>query len=71
MSIFEKYLVESTYTVMELNKLKKANNVLVNAQFKDELGNSTKWLGLNDTEALMALKKWIDGRLKMIKQGMK
>jgi len=36
--------------------------VFINAQFKDNSGNSTKWLGLNDTESLMALKKFVDER---------
>lgn len=71
---FEKYLGgesvnEASYIVKELGPLKTSNDVFINAQFKDDSGNSTKWLG--DTESLMALKKFVDERLKMIKKGMK
>jgi hypothetical protein len=63
---------EASYTNKELGRLdNNKNDVLVNAQFKDDNGNSTKWLGLNDTESLEALKKFVDERLKMIKKGMK
>lgn len=73
---FKKYLNEEivnegTYTENELGQLKKSNDVLINAQFKDDKGNSTKWFGVNDTESLMALKKFVYERLKMIKKGMK
>ena len=74
MKVFEKYLgvesVNESYTAKELGSLKMSNDNLINAQFKNESGKSTKWLGLNDTESLMALKKFVDERLKMIKKGM-
>ena len=61
---------EASYTAKELGSLKMSNDVFINAQFRDE-SKSTKWLGLNDTESLTALKNFVDERLKMIKKGMK
>jgi hypothetical protein len=57
----DKFLAEG-YTDSELKRL----NIkwLINVQFRDDDGNSTKWLGLNDKEALMALKSWVDKRIK-------
>lgn len=54
--------IQEGYTSNELGNLD--NDQMVNAQFRDFNGNSTKWLGLNDKEALTALKKFVDARIK-------
>ena len=54
--------IDEGYTSNELDRLD--NEGMINAQFRDDGSNSTKWLGLNDKEALMALKKFIDQRIK-------
>ncbi len=62
----KKKKMDEGYTSNELDRLN--NNWLINAQFRDDDGNASKWLGLNDKESLMALKKFVDTRLKNIKE---
>ena len=54
--------IDEGYTSNELDRLD--NGGMINAQFRDDGNNSTKWLGLNDKEALMAFKRFIDQRIK-------
>ena len=69
MKTYEKYLNENTInerlTETELNKI-NAGADTVNIQVKDFDGNSTKWLGMNQKAGLMALKKFIEKRLKAL-----
>jgi hypothetical protein len=69
MKTYKKYLNENAIneglTETELNKINPEADT-VNIQVKDFDGNSTKWLGMNQKAGLMALKKFIEKRLKSI-----
>lgn len=55
------------YTTNELNRINiKADTISI--QVTDYDGNKTKYLGLNDKEAVMAFKKFIEMRMKNIKK---
>ncbi len=56
--------LDEGYTSNELGKLK--SDETINIQVRDFDGNKTKWLGLNDKEALMAFKKFVDQRIKSV-----
>jgi hypothetical protein len=67
MKTYEKYLKNEINEGYTSNELKGLDNTwLINAQFRDDSGNVTKWLGLNDAEALKALKVFVDQRIKML-----
>ncbi len=60
----EKVDLEESYTSNELDSL--SADKTINAQLRDFDGNKTKWLGMNDSEALKAFQKFINKRLKNV-----
>lgn len=62
----DKKRIDENYTQKELSNINvKADTVDI--QVSDYDGNKTKYLGMNDKQALMAMKKFIEARLKHVK----
>jgi len=62
----EEERIDEDYTTMELNRINPTAET-INVKVSDYDGNSTKFLGMNDMKALMAMKKFIEKRMKAIK----
>lgn len=58
--------LDENYTKNELGRINtKAETI--NIQVSDYDGNKTKYLGMNDQQACMAFKKFIEQRMKNLK----
>lgn len=58
--------INEEYTENELKKINVKSDT-VNIKVSDYDGNSTKNLGMNDKQSLMAMKKFIEERMKNLK----
>lgn len=63
----EKNQLNEKYAMSELNKI-NVDAETVSIVVTDYDGNKTKYLGLNDKQSLMALKNFVEKRMKAVKQ---